>query len=173
MLYWIAVLTTIGILMVSWGMLTGPDRSPGELLEEIWNEYRLPLVAAVLVLPLMIGDVVRVSNRFVGPIYRLRRGLHSLAAGEPLKMMQFREGDFWKDLADEFNAVAARIERLERRLERANDEESAKPTEETLAASAALTTWTIVSFPYVAVDRCPPRRSRSGPAEYLVTRSGR
>ena len=43
-----------------------------------------------------------------------------VAAGEQVEPIRFREGDFWVSFADEFNAVVARLEHLERELERAN-----------------------------------------------------
>ena len=49
----------------------------------------LRVVAAILLacgalalLPLVVVDVLRLSNRFVGPLLRLRRSLRQLARGE-------------------------------------------------------------------------------------------
>ena len=48
---------------------------------------------------------------------RLRRAMRELARGEDVQPVRFRDGDFWHDFAEEFNAIAARIQK-----ERAGDE---------------------------------------------------
>jgi hypothetical protein len=42
---------------------------------------------------------------------RVRRMLGQLAAGEPTDPLHFREGDFWNDVANNFNAIRARLQR--------------------------------------------------------------
>ena len=49
------------------------------------------------------------SNRFVGPIYRLRRSMRSLANGEEVDPVFLRDGDYWFDFAEDFNRVAAEM----------------------------------------------------------------
>ena len=56
-------------------------------------------------LPILLLDVLITSNRFAGPLYRLRRSMRALAAGEHVQPVVFRDGDFWHEIADEFNAV--------------------------------------------------------------------
>jgi hypothetical protein len=51
------------------------------------------------------------SNRFVGPLVRLRRSMRKLARGEHVDPICFRDNDFWHDFANEFNAVAARVQK--------------------------------------------------------------
>jgi hypothetical protein len=36
--------------------------------------------------------------------------MRALARGEHVEPIEFRRGDFWKEFADEFNAVAARVQ---------------------------------------------------------------
>jgi hypothetical protein len=43
-----------------------------------------------------------------GPILRLRRALKEVADGLPAKPLNFREQDFWRELATDFNRAAAR-----------------------------------------------------------------
>ncbi len=71
-------------------------------------------VPGLLVLgPLMVHDLLATSNRFVGPVYALRRQLRELADGNDGRPIAFREGDHWSAMADEFNAVRAEL--IERR----------------------------------------------------------
>ena len=43
----------------------------------------------------------------------------SLARGEKVRPLHFRDGDFWHEFSDEFNAVANRIEILARKVDNA------------------------------------------------------
>ena len=45
----------------------------------------------------------------VGPLLRVRRSMRALARGEAVEPIEFRGGDYWKEIADEFNAVRARV----------------------------------------------------------------
>lgn len=68
------------------------------------------LGAVVLsLLPAFMLDVVRFSNRFVGPIARLRRGMRELAEFGNTEEIRFRDGDFWADAASEFNELRAQL----------------------------------------------------------------
>jgi len=75
------------------------------------------LVVSLCLLPLVLVDVVRLSNRFAGPAYRLRRAMRQLAHGEKVQPITFRQGDFWKEFADDFNRIAARLEKAQQQCE--------------------------------------------------------
>jgi signal transduction histidine kinase len=91
-------------------MLTGPARPPWKHFDAMWFHYGPALIASILLLPLIVVDIVRMSNRFVGPLVRLRRSMRQLAQGEHVEPITFRDDDFWKEFADEFNAVLARVQ---------------------------------------------------------------
>jgi hypothetical protein len=60
-------------------------------------------------LPIFIVDTIKLSNRFAGPIYRLRLTIRSLAEGETFRPLRFRDFDFWQGLADDFNMMVDRL----------------------------------------------------------------
>lgn len=136
-LYWVACLTTITLMLLCWRILTGPARFFYTHFDELWFNFGPALVASFVLLPLVIIDIVRLSNRFVGPLVRLRRSMRALARGEAVEPIQFRQGDFWQDFADEFNGVLARMESLSRKSEpsQGHRDESEWP-EESIGASA-------------------------------------
>ena len=68
---------------------------------------------AGLMLLFILNDVAVFSNRFIGPIYRLRSDLASFQNGKPLRPIRFRENDHWKDLAESVNLLIRRIKELE------------------------------------------------------------
>lgn len=113
-LYWIVCLITITLMLLCWRILTGPARFFYTQFDDMWFHFGPALVASFLLLPLVIVDIVRLSNRFVGPLLRLRRSLRALARGEDVEPIQFRDGDFWQEFAEEFNALLARVQELSR-----------------------------------------------------------
>lgn len=61
--------------------------------------------ALFLVAPLLVYDILRLTNRFVGPVYRIRTALQGLAEGEAGRPLKFRDDDYWTELCDPFNEV--------------------------------------------------------------------
>jgi hypothetical protein len=109
-LYWIVCLATITLMLLCWRIITGPARMFYTHFDDMWFHFGPALIASFILLPLVVVDIIRVSNRFAGPLIRLRRSMRALARGEHVEPIYFREGDFWRDFADEFNAVAARLQ---------------------------------------------------------------
>lgn len=116
--YWCFCAIAITEILVGWNIIDGPDGPFFSYFRfsQVWGEHGTVLLAALLMLPIMLLDVLYISNRFVGPVYRMRRSLRALAAGEYVAPIHFRKGDFQPELADEFNAVANYVEGLKRQL---------------------------------------------------------
>jgi nitrogen fixation/metabolism regulation signal transduction histidine kinase len=66
-----------------------------------------------------IVDSIKLSHRFAGPIFSLRRTIRAVAQGETPRPLKFRRRDFWHDLAEDYNAMLVRLGALE---EQAGDE---------------------------------------------------
>ena len=82
----------------------------------VWRQCGPAFIASILLLPLVIVDVLRMSNRFVGPLQRIRRSLRDMAAGRDVPYIAFRKGDFWCELADDVNRLNDRVKRLQVQL---------------------------------------------------------
>ncbi len=125
-LYWVVCLVSITLMLLSWRLITGPARMFYTHLNEMWFFYGPAAIASCILLPLVIIDVIRFSNRFVGPLIRLRRSLRALARGQEVEPIEFRTGDFWQEFADEFNAVATQMKSLRKKQanSESHDEES-------------------------------------------------
>jgi hypothetical protein len=128
-LYWITCLIAIALMLLFWNIFTGPPRKLTTHLDILWLVLGPPAIASLLILPLVIMDVIRISNRFVGPLGRLRRSIRALARGENVEPMEFRNSDFWREFADDFNAIRARIRRLsnEKKIEKESHVEDEEP----------------------------------------------
>ena len=113
--YWAAclwgifcVLAGFPVFVTSWLAPPGVP-SPGEIVADTWSDFWPAMLASLLMLPLLIKDVIRTSNRFVGPFFRLRGAMRKLAEGEPVADIRFRKNDFWYEVAEDFNKIAARV----------------------------------------------------------------
>lgn len=112
---WLNCVISVAFMMTCWTVFVETPRSSGELLEKVWVRFVPAFAASFLVLPIVLVDCVRMSNRFVGPLVQLRRAMRALADGEKVPHLHFRHGDYWQDLAIELNRISDRIERLEAR----------------------------------------------------------
>ncbi|MBN2022021.1 MAG: hypothetical protein JW809_04440 [Pirellulales bacterium] len=109
-MYWFLCLGTAIVMLLCWRMLTGPARMFYTHFDDMWFHYGPALIASLLLLPLVVADIIRLSNRFTGPMVRLRREMRALARGEQVEPLRFRDDDFWHEFAEEFNAVVARVQ---------------------------------------------------------------
>jgi hypothetical protein len=109
-LYWVVCLITITLMLLCWRILTGPARLFYTHFNDMWFHFGPAVIASSLLLPLVIWDMIRLSNRFTGPLLRLRRSMRALARGEYVEPIEFRDGDFWQEFAEEFNTLAARVQ---------------------------------------------------------------
>jgi hypothetical protein len=111
-LYWFCCLLTITLMLLCWRIVTGPARPFYMHFDDMWFFYGPAAIASLVLLPLVVIDIVRLSNRFAGPLLRLRRSMQALAQGHEVKPLEFRSSDFWHEFAREFNAIAAQMNHL-------------------------------------------------------------
>jgi hypothetical protein len=106
--HWVVFLATTAITMFFWIRLT---EGPTDDWRATWSRFGSMVMPLVLVslalLPPFILDAVKLSNRFTGPIFRLRKTLSLLAKGQSVRPLEFRSNDFWRGLANDFNKVAS------------------------------------------------------------------
>jgi hypothetical protein len=111
-LYWLLGMFIQALLMLVLSASSGTGDDLAERSQQFWSHVNLIFVSSLLTLPLLVLDIVKLSHRWVGPIFRLRAAMQGLAMGEPVEPLAFRAGDYWKDLADDFNAVLMRVNHL-------------------------------------------------------------
>lgn len=108
--YWVTCLVTVAMMLAFTSMLAEPARLFYPNADSVWFRFVPTALTALFMLPIIVFDMLRLSNRLVGPVFRLRRALRQLAEGTPVQPIHFRDGDFWREFADEFNAVAAQLQ---------------------------------------------------------------
>jgi hypothetical protein len=75
---------------------------------------QIPIFGVMLMLlPIFLRDTLKLSNRFAGPMYRLRTALSALSRSEKIGPIKFRTGDFWQEAATDFNTVLAQLQQLQ------------------------------------------------------------
>ncbi len=136
--YWCFSVLAVCLITLCVQAITYPNRPFLEYFafSEFFVQYGPLILTSAILVPLIMFDVVAVSNRFVGPLLRMRRSMRNLAAGEPVEPIHFREKDYWQEVAQEFNLVVARVQELERELAEARGERS--PEDEVVARKPAV-----------------------------------
>lgn len=133
--YWALSVTVVAALTIlGWIFITPGVSVLMELREELpslLGAVLIAFLASFLVLPVILFDLVRVSNRFVGPVLRLKRSMQQAAAGESVNPVRFRDEDYWQDFADAFNHLLERFDIPENSVQLAetNSSDSQEPVE--------------------------------------------
>ena len=66
----------------------------------------------VLLIPMVVYDLLKLTNRFAGPFFRLQREMGRLVNHESESPLGFRDGDYWVDVTDDFNAIREELMQL-------------------------------------------------------------
>lgn len=90
-------------------LLVEPQNAWGNLVER----HAATVLVICALAPIFLYDLCVLTNRFAGPMVRLRRAMKSLADGEDVAEVRFREQDYWGDLAEDFNRVLRRLRSAE------------------------------------------------------------
>ncbi len=103
-IHWLLFLIVNVVGVVFWIRLV---EQPTDDWSTVWTAAMQRLLPFALIslalLPVFIWDSLKLSNRFAGPILRVRRALSRLANGETPELIEFRQSDFWKSLALDLN----------------------------------------------------------------------
>ncbi len=133
-IYWLYCLLAVALMSCCWMVLFDRPATSGEFAARIWERTLPTLLGSLLLLPIVMMDCVRYSNRFVGPIFRLGRALGRLADGQRVHNIEFRDGDFWFEYAQSFNRLNERIIALEEQLKATqSNDDNRMPEEEPVA----------------------------------------
>jgi hypothetical protein len=110
-IYWLGCLLSVALILGWWSAL---DKNPASVftwLQEVWQQYGPVFVLSLLALPLALLDCLIMSNRYAGPILRMRRAMNQLARSEAVAPLRLRRGDLLHEMADDLNRIAALVEK--------------------------------------------------------------
>lgn len=90
--------------------LANPFGGVKENVETFLRQSGPMLLALVCLMPIFIRDTLTLSNRVAGPIHNLRNTIREHAEGKSeVRPLKFRDGDFWDDIPEHFNAMTSRL----------------------------------------------------------------
>jgi len=125
-IHWLSFLLVASLVCFCLQVLSNPFRTFGEHVQQLWWTHGPFLLVMVFLLPVFILDTIKISHRFVGPIYRLRQTILEIAQGDPPPRLKFRDFDFWQGLAEDFNRM---VDQLTTRDTKAVDDEDHSESE--------------------------------------------
>jgi hypothetical protein len=126
LLYWACGVVFITLPIAISQTFIEPSKILGQHYIDTWRSHWPILATMTVLLPLVLFDILRVSHRFAGPIFRLRRELQRFANRQSAASVKFRDGDFWPDLGDHFTDLMERIRAAESRVAEL-EEQAASP----------------------------------------------
>lgn len=107
---WALFLIANGIGLIAWvRMFEAPEGSWQSVFDETFYRFIPVAIVSLCVFPAFIWDMSRVTNRFAGPVKRLRSALSDAVNGKTPQPLHFRTDDYWEDLASDFNKLVARL----------------------------------------------------------------
>ncbi len=120
--HWLVFILVTALIAFILQVLTNPFRPLSAHLRDLWIAQGPLLLVMVFLLPVFVMDTIKLSHRFAGPIFSLRRAIQQVAQGEKPRKLKFRRRDFWRDLADDYNAMLSRLGALEEDTNDKSDE---------------------------------------------------
>ena len=129
-LHWVVFICMASLATFALQVLSNPFQTLGEHALQVWWIHGSFFLVMACLLPAFVYDTVKMSHRFVGPIYRLRQSIGSIAAGGPATRLKFRKHDYWHGLAEDFNTMIERLTKGEDYLGEVSQEETASRFED-------------------------------------------
>ncbi|TWU50782.1 hypothetical protein Poly51_40750 [Rubripirellula tenax] len=100
------------VILIFTESMSRSDTTLVEAIERCIDEAIYWAPGLILLAPLVAYDMLKLTNRFAGPMFRLRREMQRLANGECERPLTFRDGDYWTEFADVFNQLRDELEEL-------------------------------------------------------------
>ena len=104
----------ITLICTQW--MNEPDRSFFDSLLKCIEDVSYWLPGFLLLIPIAVHDLLKMTNQFAGPITRLRREMKMLVDNQSDRPLSFREDDYWVELTSSYNQIRGELLQLRRRL---------------------------------------------------------
>ncbi len=110
-IHWVLFFVCNVIALVIWiRLFEQPDVAWGETMADTVRRFLPFFVITLALIPAFVLDTLKLTNRFAGPIMRLRSALSDAKAGKHVEPLQFRESDYWQQIACDFNSILDRVQ---------------------------------------------------------------
>ncbi|MEM9643870.1 MAG: hypothetical protein AAF989_02655 [Planctomycetota bacterium] len=105
-IHWILLFVCNSMALMIWlRLFEQPDANWQATFQETWTRFLPFFVVTCALIPAFVWDTLKLTHRFAGPISRLRSSLKDARDGKPIQPLKFRTNDYWREIADNFNAV--------------------------------------------------------------------
>lgn len=108
-LHWLVFMVVAATVAFVLQVLSNPFVTLRVHAENMWWTQGPFLLVMAFLLPVFILDTIKLSHRFAGPIFSLRRVMREIAEGQQPRALKFRGDDFWHELAVDYNAMLAKL----------------------------------------------------------------
>ena len=98
--YWISCIAFFTLMIWCYESLARPDQMFYEHIGPMIRRFLPIYIAMTALLPFLLYDALRFSNRFCGPLHRVLSELEKFSQTGNMERVTFRENDFWQALAD-------------------------------------------------------------------------
>jgi hypothetical protein len=122
--HWLVFLMVAALAAFFLQVLSNPFRPLVAHARDVWWTQGPFLVVLAFLLPVFVVDSIKLSHRFAGPVFALRRALREIVQGKPPRKLKFRRHDFWHDLADDYNAMLLKLQLLDEEIDRETSAEA-------------------------------------------------
>ncbi len=110
-IHWVTFFLCNAIALVIWiRLFEQPDADWGQTAGDTLRRFLPFFIITMALIPAFVWDTLKLTNRFAGPIQRLRSALADAGAGRAVAPLHFRNNDFWQEMASNFNAMMQRCQ---------------------------------------------------------------
>jgi nitrogen fixation/metabolism regulation signal transduction histidine kinase len=107
--HWMLFLIVTALASFVLQVLSDPFKPLSFHIQNLSYTHGPLLFVMIFMLPVFVIDTIKLSHRFTGPIFALRRAMREVAEGQPPRQLRFRNDDFWHEVADQYNAMLAKL----------------------------------------------------------------
>jgi hypothetical protein len=109
--HWMLLFVCNSVALMIWlRLFEQPDASWGQTFSDCVRRFLPFFVITMALIPAFVWDTLKLTHRFAGPVVRLRAALADASRGRSVPPLHFRSNDYWAEIADNFNALLARLE---------------------------------------------------------------
>jgi nitrogen fixation/metabolism regulation signal transduction histidine kinase len=120
--HWLVFMLVTSSVAFVLQVLSDPFRGLTSHLQDLWWAQGPFLLVMVFLMPVFVVDAIKLSHRFAGPVFSLRRAIRGVAEGETPRKLKFRKQDFWHELAEDYNAMLSKLGALKDEKSEATDD---------------------------------------------------
>jgi hypothetical protein len=108
-IHWVLFFICNAMALMIWiRLFEQPDADWGQTFGDTLRRFLPFFIITMALIPAFVWDTLKLTNRFAGPILRLRTALSDASAGRAVSPLHFRTNDFWQEIARNFNSVIER-----------------------------------------------------------------